>query len=50
MKLMLKFYGLLWSDRNITPAQALWKAKMDLKNGGAPLRELAGWVITGMSR
>lgn len=45
-KLMGAFYKFLWVDRD-PPDKALWKAKTTLRNGGAELRDWAGWVLTG---
>ncbi|MEZ5979792.1 MAG: CHAT domain-containing protein [Planctomycetota bacterium] len=40
------FYTKLWKE-NLGPADALWQAKMALRAEGHPLRDWAGWVLTG---
>ncbi|MEZ5976982.1 MAG: CHAT domain-containing tetratricopeptide repeat protein [Planctomycetota bacterium] len=40
------FYTKLWKD-GLGKADALWQAKMVLKGEGHPLRDWAGWVLTG---
>lgn len=44
--LMLDFYERLWR-RGDSPAQALRAAKLAARERRAPLREWAGWVLTG---
>ena len=45
-RLMELFYTKLWKD-GLGKADALWRAKMALKNEGHQLRDWAGWVLTG---
>lgn len=45
-RLMELFYENLWQD-NLGKADALWQAKMTLRNEGAPLQHWSGWVLTG---
>jgi CHAT domain-containing protein/tetratricopeptide (TPR) repeat protein len=45
-ELMLAFYEGIWIDR-LPKAQALWRAKGVLRERRAPLRDWAGWVLTG---
>ncbi len=45
-RLMEDFYTNLWVEE-LGPAEALWKAKVALRVEGAPLRDWAGWVLTG---
>jgi len=40
------FYTKLWQE-GLGPAEALWQAKMALRAEGHPLRDWAGWVLTG---
>ena len=40
------FYTKLWKD-GLGKADALWRAKMALRGEGHPLRDWAGWVLTG---
>ena len=45
--LMREFYAQLWSQDEPSPATALWNAKQFLRRRHAPLRDWAGWVLTG---
>ncbi len=45
-KLMELFYTYLWIDK-LPKAEALWRAKTDLRSAGHPVRDWAGWVLTG---
>ena len=45
-KLMLEFYRRMWVEKQ-PAAEALWGAKMVLREDGAPLRDWAAWVLTG---
>ena len=45
-RLMVDFYRRLWVEGE-PKHQALWKAKMALRDAGQPLRHWAGWVLTG---
>ena len=45
-KLFELFYTYLWVEK-MGKADSLWKAKMDLREAGHPLRDWAGWVLTG---
>ncbi len=40
------FYAKLWKE-HLGKAEALWQAKMALRAEGHPLRDWAGWVLTG---
>jgi hypothetical protein len=40
------FYTKLWEEK-LPKAQALWGAKSVLRQEGAPVRDWAGWVLTG---
>ena len=42
------FYRRLWVERK-PKRQALWEAKMRLRDRGAPIRDWAAWVLTGDS-
>jgi hypothetical protein len=44
--LMTSFYRRLWLGGH-DPHAALWAAKMEARNGGAPFHDWAGWVLTG---
>ena len=44
--LMLDFYRRLWVEKK-PKRQALWEAKMALRDRGAPLRDWGAWVLTG---
>ena len=46
--LMLDFYRRLWIERKPN-SQALWEAKMKLREAGHPVRDWAAWVVTGRS-
>jgi CHAT domain-containing protein/tetratricopeptide (TPR) repeat protein len=46
MRLFEIFYTKLWSEI-MSPADALWQAKMALRSEGHPTRDWAGWVLTG---
>ena len=45
-RLMELFYTKLWEE-GLPKAQALWEAKCVLREEGAPVRDWAGWVLTG---
>ena len=45
-RLMELFYANLW-EAKMPKARALWEAKRILREEGAPLRDWAGWVLTG---
>ncbi len=45
-KLMELFYTYLWIEK-LPKAEALWRAKTDLRSAGHPVRDWAGWVLTG---
>ncbi len=45
-ELMLDFYRRLWLEKK-PKWQALWEAKMELRNKRRPVREWAAWVLTG---
>ena len=45
-RLMELFYAKLWTEE-LGKAEALWHAKMELRAEGHPLRDWAGWVLTG---
>ncbi len=45
-RLMELFYTALWRD-GLSKADALWKAKTELRREGAALRDWAGWVLSG---
>ncbi len=45
-KLMELFYTYLWVEK-LPKAEALWRAKRDLRAAGAPLRHWAAWVLSG---
>ncbi len=45
-RLMEVFYSKLWKDR-LGKSEALWQAKQVLRAEGCPLRDWAGWVLTG---
>jgi CHAT domain-containing protein/tetratricopeptide (TPR) repeat protein len=45
-ELMHAFYSGIWIDK-LPKAQALWRAKNVLRERRAPLRDWAGWVLTG---
>jgi CHAT domain-containing protein/tetratricopeptide (TPR) repeat protein len=40
------FYTKLWKEK-LGKADALWQAKMALRSEGHPVRDWAGWVLTG---
>ncbi|MEZ5980629.1 MAG: CHAT domain-containing tetratricopeptide repeat protein [Planctomycetota bacterium] len=40
------FYTHLWID-GMGKAEALWRAKEEVRDSGAPTRDWAGWVLTG---
>ena len=44
--LMERFYAYLWVDR-LPKAEALWRAKGDLRAEGHPRRDWAAWVLSG---
>ena len=45
-ELMLAFYRGIWIDK-LSKSEALWRAKMMLRERRAPLRDWAGWVLSG---
>lgn len=45
-ELMLAFYRGLWVD-GLDAGTALWRAKSELRKRRAPLRDWAGWVLSG---
>ena len=45
-KLFERFYAYLWVD-GMPKADALWKAKCDLRAEGHPVRDWAAWVLSG---
>jgi len=45
-KLFEVFYARPWRE-GLGPAEALWRAKTALARAGHPLRDWAGWVLTG---
>lgn len=45
-RLMEVFYTKLWKEKK-GKADALWEAKCVLREEGAPVRDWAGWVLTG---
>jgi tetratricopeptide (TPR) repeat protein len=45
-RLFETFYTKLWKEK-LGKADALWQAKMALRNEGHPVRDWAGWVLTG---
>lgn len=45
-RFMELFYTGLWED-GLGKADALWRAKMALRDEGNPMRDWAGWVLTG---
>jgi len=45
-RLMEAFYTCLWGE-GMPTAAALWTAKETLREEGAPVRDWAGWVLTG---
>ncbi len=45
-KLMERFYTYLWVEE-MGKADALWKAKCDLRAEGHPVRDWAAWVLSG---
>ena len=45
-QLMVDFYRRLWVEGK-PKHQALWEAKMALRDEGLPLRHWSGWVLTG---
>lgn len=49
LKLMARFYGNLWVGR-MTKAQALWRAKCDLRRDGHPVSDWAAWILVGDPR
>jgi CHAT domain-containing protein len=46
LKLPQLFYTKLWKAK-LGKADALWQAKMALRSEGHPVRDWAGWVLTG---
>ena len=48
-RLMVRFYTYLWEEK-LSKAEALWKAKCDLREEGRPKRHWAAWVISGSPR
>ncbi len=45
-ELFERFYTYLWVEK-LPKADALWRAKTDLRAAGHPLRHWAGWVLSG---
>ena len=45
-KLMELFYTYLWVEK-LPKAEALWRAKCDLRAGRHPLKDWAAWVLSG---
>ncbi len=45
-RLMVLFYTYLWVEE-LPKAEALWKAKCDLRAEGAAVRDWAAWVLSG---
>lgn len=45
-ELMASFYRHVWLE-HLPPARALWAAKRELRERRAPLRDWAGWVLSG---
>ena len=45
-KLMELLYTNLWLEK-MPKAEALWQAKVALREAGHPVRDWAGWVLTG---
>ena len=45
-ELMERLYTYLWKD-GLPKAEALWKAKCDLRAAGRPKRDWAAWVLSG---
>jgi CHAT domain-containing protein len=45
-ELMERFYTYLWQE-HLPKADALWRAKLDLRKAGHPVRNWAGWVLSG---
>ncbi len=45
-RLMELFYTYLWVEE-LPKAEALWRAKQDLRREGAAVRDWAGWVLSG---
>ncbi len=48
-KLMELFYTYLWIEK-LPKAEALWRAKTDLRSAGHPVRDWAAWVLSGDPR
>ncbi|MEM9799931.1 MAG: CHAT domain-containing tetratricopeptide repeat protein [Planctomycetota bacterium] len=48
-RLFERFYTLLWLDGHTVP-DALWKARMELRAEGYPVRDWAGWVLSTIER
>jgi CHAT domain-containing protein len=45
-RFMESFYTKLWKQ-NVGKAEALWQAKMELRAEGNPVRDWAGWLLSG---
>lgn len=45
-KLFEAFYTKLWKE-GLDAHSALWESKMKLRNDGHPIRDWAGWILTG---
>ena len=45
-ELMERFYSYLWVEQ-MSKAEALWKAKCNLRSDGHPKRHWAAWVLSG---
>ncbi len=48
-RLMELFYTYLWAEK-LPKAEALWKAKCDMRQSGAAVRDWAGWALSGDPR
>jgi CHAT domain-containing protein len=48
-RLMELFYGFLWRD-GMSKADALWRAKLALREEGAELGDWGAWILTGDPR
>jgi CHAT domain-containing protein len=44
---MVDFYRCLWVEK-LQPHAALWSAKIAAHRAGAPFRDWAGWILTGL--
>lgn len=48
-ELMTRFYRYLWVE-GLDKADALWRAKCDLRDAGRPVRDWGAWVLSGDPR